>query len=156
MNQKGFTLIETLLYIALLAMLLSGVVVASYQLIDSARKIDSKNTTEQEGNFVIRKIDWALNGVTTITQPTAGAPYASTLDIVSNLGTHVVVRYNAGTRKIEMSENGAPYQPLTTVNASTTRLQFHYLASNGSALSGIEASSTIDVFVFYTKKYIRK
>lgn len=156
MYKQGFTLIETILYIALLGMLLSGVIVASYQLIDSTRKVDSKNITQQEGNFVIRKIDWALNGMTTVTNPIASVPYASTLDVVSNSATHVVIRFNSVTHKIEMSENGSAYQSLTTDAASTTAIQFHYIPRNGTAPAGMEASTTINGFVFYTKKYIRK
>lgn len=136
-------------------MLMSGAVVAAYQLVDAAHKTDTTNTTQEEGNFVVHKIDWTLNGITTITMPNASQPYARTLDVVSNNGTHVVVRFNTATRAIEMSEDSSEYTAITTSNASTTNLQFHYLSAVGSP-SGIEASTTIDGVVFYTKEYIRK
>ena len=155
LSQAGFTLIETLIYIALFSMCMSGVMGATFELIGSAQKSSGATITQEEGNFVLQKIHWALNGVTTNTLPNFAVPYSQSLDVVSNAGTHVVIRRNPGARVIEMSENGGAYTALTSDYASTTSLQFHFISGSGGAPVGIEASTTINGSIFYAKKYTR-
>ena len=56
---KGFTLIETIIYIALFSLIMSGTMLTTYQLISEAGHISSQNIVVQEGDFVVRKIHWA-------------------------------------------------------------------------------------------------
>jgi type II secretory pathway pseudopilin PulG len=56
---KGFTLIETLLYIALLSLLMSGILFAFYQVVESTGQISKLATAVAEGDFVQRKYRWA-------------------------------------------------------------------------------------------------
>ena len=156
MYTKGFTLIETILYIALFGLLMVGVVVASLQLIEAAQSDVIAQETELEGDFVLHKIGWALNGVTTNTVPNASEPYSSSLEVVSNNGMPIFIQYNAVTKKIEMSEYDREPEPITTDRAQVENIQFHYIKAEGVSPSGVEASTTINGVVFYTKRYIRK
>src|SRR4030042_506817 len=61
-SQAGFTLIESLLYIALFSIIIGGALVAVYQMIESSDAVSAKNIVEMEGSFLLRKIDWALTG----------------------------------------------------------------------------------------------
>ena len=58
--KKGFTLIETLIYIALFALLIGGGVGSAYSLIASSDRITTGAMLEQEGNFLLAKIGWML------------------------------------------------------------------------------------------------
>jgi hypothetical protein len=60
--QKGFTLIEALLYIALFAIVIGGGMVAVYQIIESTNRTSDKVMMLEEANFIQRKIEWALKG----------------------------------------------------------------------------------------------
>lgn len=61
-NKSGFTLIETVIYIALFAIIIGGGMVATYQIIEGTDKVKIKTTIEQEANFILRKIDGVLTG----------------------------------------------------------------------------------------------
>jgi type II secretory pathway pseudopilin PulG len=58
---KGFTLIETLLYIALLSMLLTGGVTTAFQLLKSTSTDSSQLASYDETVFVLQKISWVLS-----------------------------------------------------------------------------------------------
>ncbi len=60
MNKRGITLIETLIYIALFALLIGGGVSSAYTLIESSDKIGVRAMMEEEGNFLLAKIAWVL------------------------------------------------------------------------------------------------
>lgn len=150
-TKSGFTLLETIIYIALLGMIMSGALVTSYQLIDGASASDSKATIQEEGNFVLRKINWALTGVQSIATPISGCN--SVLSVSKYDGTNVAIRLSNG--KVEISESGVggTYLPITTENASTTCLRFGLV---GSSLNGLAATTTINGIDFSITKYIRK
>ncbi len=60
MNKRGVTLIETLIYIALFALLIGGGVSSAYSLIESSDRIGVHAMVEEEGNFLLAKINWAF------------------------------------------------------------------------------------------------
>jgi len=58
----GFTLIEVLMYIGFFTLLVGTLLGIAYQTIASTDQIDKKIQLSQEGDFLLRKIDWALAG----------------------------------------------------------------------------------------------
>ena len=65
--ESGFTLIETVVYVALLSILLSGAIVAAFSLSDGAAKNTETLQTKEEIAFIEDKIGWALMNATSIT-----------------------------------------------------------------------------------------
>ncbi len=65
-TQKGFTLIETLIYITLFTIVIGGGMVAAYQIIQAANASQNYIALQEEANFLLRKIDWTMSGVTQI------------------------------------------------------------------------------------------
>lgn len=63
---RGFTLIEVIIYIALFGILMAGAVVATYQLIDGGARNQRDVTIQEEGTFLIRKINWTLTSVASV------------------------------------------------------------------------------------------
>ncbi len=68
-NENGFTLIETILYILLFSVIIVGGMAGAYQVIQSTDSTSSKTILEQDANFILRKMDWALSGATTLATP---------------------------------------------------------------------------------------
>jgi Tfp pilus assembly protein PilV len=60
-KQEGFTLIETLIYIAFFAVLVGSLLGITFQTIDNSARLSKKITIQQEANFILRKIEWAIN-----------------------------------------------------------------------------------------------
>lgn len=64
--QKGFTLIEVLIYVVLLSLIIGGSLGITSQILKASGQNSGKLATQQEANFVLQKIDWALTGATTL------------------------------------------------------------------------------------------
>jgi type II secretory pathway pseudopilin PulG len=157
---RGFTLIESIIYLALLSFIMTSVLLTVFMLMQSGAKLDTKTATQDEGNFVMRKLDWVFGSVSSIGTPPAGyldcvsvAPGATCLSFTQYDVTTVQVRLNSG--KIEMKENNNAngWLPLTTDNVKVSDLGF--MRISGSPL-GIEASTTINGITFTTRKYLRQ
>ena len=151
MYKKGFTLIETVIYIALFTILMGGALITSYNLIEGSESAQVKATIQEEGNFVLRKLNWALSGLSSVNTPTFG--YSENLGVTKIGPVQIDVRLEAGN--IEIREGSGPYVPITTANVEVSTLQFHFLPG-GAGPDGIEASTTISGVTFYTKKYLRQ
>lgn len=61
-KQSGFTLIETLLYVVLFSFIMVGTLISIYGIMGSSARNKTKAMIEEEGSFIIGKIDWALTG----------------------------------------------------------------------------------------------
>lgn len=60
-NNAGFTLIETVVYIGLFAILLAGVFVSAFNIIESGGKNQTRLVMKEEGYFILNKINWAIS-----------------------------------------------------------------------------------------------
>ncbi len=159
---RGFTLIEAVVYFALLGLIMTGALLTTYTMLESAGKTSGSNTVEEEGNFVVRKIDWALNGssaTAAITAPAVGS-YGSKLAVTRTDGKHILMRQVG--KEIQISEDGGTtYLPITSSNTTVGSLQFYHAAGAGGAPEGVVASTTLAnayaaTTTFSTTRYFRK
>jgi len=60
-SQLGFTLIEMLVYTALFGLVFSGLLSACFALIENLDASKTKAIVQQEGDFILAKIDWAAD-----------------------------------------------------------------------------------------------
>lgn len=157
---RGFTLIEAIVYIALLALIMTGAVAASYQLLSSSASLNAKNTVGEEGNFVLRKLHWALSDMSSA--PTIGGSGCSqTISILkSGFGTNPVeFRRNTSVTPniIEMREGGTGgYTAVTTGNVSASCLKSQTIPATGTGPAGVTATTTINGLDFVVTKYLRQ
>jgi len=129
--QKGFTLIETIIYIALLAFIIGAGVSSAYYLIDSSVKGENDVNTIAEAEFLLRKIDWAMTG-------------ANSVDVGQ--------MFDLSSNRVRISvDGGLSHVYLTSSSTKVTGLDFILLSPDG-----ITASTTIDGKHFEVTKYIRK
>ncbi len=144
--KNGFTLIEAIIYIALFSILIGGALVATYQLMQGADSLNSKKTLQEEGNFVLRKLDWALTGVKSFS-----IPNSRQIIITKDTGDTVEIKLLNNT--IQMRENLGTFASTTTSNLIVNNLQFQSIGTNPL---GIIATTTINGVDFVITKYIRK
>lgn len=111
--QKGFTLIETLIYIVLLSVILGASLGISSQILTTSGKNGGKIATQQEADFVLRKIDWALTGAIT---GSVNVPNSSRLEAKN--GTLIFI-FDNSTGVLSLNSI-----PLNTSNAKITALIF--------------------------------
>ncbi len=150
--KKGFTLIETLIYIALFGLLLSAGFSTVYYLIQGADKNSSKGIIQNEGNFVSKKFDWIFSSMTSVNKQGSGCNQSLTVNRSSS-PHQIDVQRNISSSTVEISENGGSFFPITTINASTTCLQFQVIAGSNP---GVIATTTLNGMDFVVTKYLRK
>lgn len=66
MNERGFTLLETLIYIALFSVLMTGALITVYELLLSSEYNRMHISIQEEGTFIQRKLNWAFKGATDV------------------------------------------------------------------------------------------
>ncbi len=147
---RGFTLIETIVYMSILSFIMTGTVLSMYSLFSGTESHTQLIASQDAGFFVMRKIESVLENQTTVHIPSFG--YSPSLEITTHDNTAIEIR-RTGTR-IEVRRGGVngSYVPLTSDQTSVTNLGFRYLPAPAE---GIEASTTIDGIVFETRVYER-
>lgn len=61
------TLIETAIYLALFSLFMTGAVITSWQIIETIEHNKNEIMIQEEGTFLVHKMQWALTGATTAT-----------------------------------------------------------------------------------------
>ncbi len=129
-NDKGFTLIEIIIYVALLSLTIGFILTGVYQILDSKTGALARTSVEEEANFLMKKIKWAMAGVNTINQPAAAA--TSTILSVNkfNFSANPVAISLSGSN-INISYAGNPTVILNSEDVAVKNLVFENI-SNGS------------------------
>ena len=72
-ESNGFTLIETMVYLAIYSIIMTGTLLSVYAIFGSSARNQTKALAQEEGSFLVAKIDWALTGTQTISSPAMNA-----------------------------------------------------------------------------------
>ncbi len=139
--QKGFTLIETIIYLALFSILFNGVLMSAYTFIISAEQISAQVTSENESAFIVRKINTLLASANTIIKPTPDTT-GDTLIFSTYAGNEYTINANDGM--VKLSKDANPEIPLTSERITfDTFSVIHRSAQDGTPRS-VEYSFTVD------------
>ena len=117
-----------------------------------------KNTVQEEGNFVIRKFNWAMNNAS------AFSISGSELTINKHDGTKVDICLDSEKIKIWKGSGSVPscsnvaFLPITTDNVQVIDLQFTSVGTDPLGVSMLAKIKTINTspLDFTITKYIRK
>lgn len=155
--RRGFTLIETIIYLALFSILMAGILSSVYILFESSDRNQSKATLQEEKEYLLGKINWALNGAQTISTPAANAS-GSFLSAIKYDTTATQV----GISGTNMTFNGVT---LNNSNVKVTNLTFIHTYAGGANPESLEAGFTLSIGtpngmtisqIASTTRYIRK
>jgi type II secretory pathway pseudopilin PulG len=166
-KKRGFTLIETVTYLALFAILMGGGVVTAYAMFESAGRNQAKSILQDEGDFLIGKIEWALSGVQTISSPPldfAAPTQSSILQVARFDGSSLTLSVAGDALQIQ---NSSSTYPLNNSGVQVSNLIFTHRAANGNGIDpeSITASFTLSTRAengmpleqdFSTVKYLRR
>jgi type II secretory pathway pseudopilin PulG len=114
-KETGFTLIETIIYSAIVSMAIAATLFIVYQIIDSRYKILARVEVEEEAQFLMGKVKWVLSSIDKINTPSLGATssvlsvdklnFLSNPVILSASGTDVFISYGANASSAINSES---------------------------------------------------
>jgi type II secretory pathway pseudopilin PulG len=150
---RGFTLVETVIYIGLFGIMFSGIFMSMYPLFTNADRLSRNIATEGETAFVLAKIRYALaHGVVdashTVTSP---APGTSSSTLIVKNGSTELFRVNEDTTNVfctpprvcavlTYSEDGDPPRPLNAERVSLTDFSVTHVAPVGEVPRYVEVN----------------
>ncbi|MEK7569737.1 MAG: prepilin-type N-terminal cleavage/methylation domain-containing protein [Patescibacteria group bacterium] len=141
-NNQGFTLVEVVIYVALFAIIIGGLIVTAYYLWQSASTTGGKVAAGEEINFVLKKLDWTLTGAEGDTVSTSSGELSFENPNISP--DEIILRRDGD--KIEMATGSNVYN-LTSDNVKVESFDFSYDSPKRTvtvsfALSGIASTFT--------------
>lgn len=172
--RRAFTIIETLIYLGLFSILIGGAVVGAFNIFQSAGREQTHAILQEDGNFIIGKIQWAVSGAQSVNQPGGGLSGSQlVVNKVTGLdanGQPVITTVTmtwVGNTDLQIQDGSVPVENLNGVNVKVTRLGFlHTLASgNGIDPESVTASTTLTALTpngqtisedFSTTVYVRR
>lgn len=140
---KGFTLVEIIIYAALVSLMAEFAIFSMNQIIGNNNLVRSKIEVEEEMNFTLQKINWALSGASAINQPAAGA--TSTILSVNkiNFSQNPIV-FDLNGNNVRLSKGGSGFSELNNQKVSVSRLVFEHLAASANAPEAIKTTIAIN------------
>lgn len=93
---KGFTLIETLVYLALFALIVGGVVASAYALFETSGYNQTASMVLEEQGFVLARFARVVEAAQSIDSPAAGAS-GPAMTVTTYDGTMVTMAGSGGT-----------------------------------------------------------
>lgn len=132
---RGVTLIETIIYLALFAIIIVGLVLAAYGLLENVGRTQSRAMMQEEEMYVLAKIQGVLGRAETVTLPAA-----------ETSGKTLTLRtYNSESVSVNESGNAVLFNGVVLNNTNVTihNLVFIHTYRGGSEPESIEAGFTI-------------
>lgn len=150
-TSRGFTLIETVVYLGLFSILMGGLIVSAFYLVDAGGKGAERIALQEQGTFVARKLAYAVSG----------ASEAS----VSSAGTLILVRPDLPTSEDPLTfsvSEGVMYLargtrdplPLTSSRYRVENVAMSVTHTQGEAAK-VTVSYTVEGIPFFFEAYLR-
>lgn len=140
---QGFTLIEVLLYSAIVSIFLVAALGATYQLIQAQGRAEERSRLAQDKQFALQKIEWLLRNVEAINTPTSGNSGASlSVDMAGYAYNPFVLSENGGVLELV---SGATTTQLTHFVNTITSLNFEHQNLGGTSAIHVTAKIENDV-----------
>lgn len=98
-NHRGFTLVETVLYIGLFGILFSGIFISIYPLFTNAERLTRASTIESESAFILAKIRYILSNTITSSEGIVVTPNSG------NTAHELLITNVSENKKFHVSED---------------------------------------------------
>lgn len=156
-GEQGFTLIEVLVYMALVAFIIGGTLLAVFQIIQASSVAAKDLTLESEANFLLRKLSWAFNGDVIINLPATGS-LGSVLSLTKIDYANNPVVFDISGHSIRIKEGicaGCIFHELNSDYVNVASLSFEHLSAVNGRPEGARVSFKLNNKPFEFLKYFR-
>ncbi|GEM_PF-6606722 len=153
-NKLGFTLIETIIYIALTSLLIGGMLTGAYELIRSSDILERKMNADAEAHFLEMKLEWAFSNSAGVVLPVEGSSgTVLSVNKINFIENPIVIDLDLGNIRLRRAL-GEP-AVLNSENVTVTDLRFDHLSSVGGQPPAIKVSFKINMTPFEMIRYLR-
>ena len=158
-NFKGFTLIETIIYLGLFAIVIGGGMIAAYSIIQGTDANNNQVIVQEEGNFLLRKLDWALTGATAVTVPnqdtTLNVTKGGATLIFDLSGGNLTLDRGSGAAQLNTSSSAITLTPSSHLFTKTVTAGEPDAITANFTISSVSAGRTFSQS-FTTTRYLRQ
>ena len=144
---NGFTLLETVVYIALLAILIGGGMIGVFNILEGSGRTRQSMYREQEAYFITRKIDAVISEATSIDEPDVSSASTTSGQLTVQAGAETIVINHSG-EEILLTRDGTPYE-LNDALVPATALSFYW----NNASNTIVTTFTLDDHPYSVSNY---
>ncbi|XOU94295.1 MAG: PilW family protein [Candidatus Kerfeldbacteria bacterium] len=142
-QQQGITMIETLVYLALVSGILLAATSFAWNIINNRTKAFSIQEVEQNGRFITQKIAGVIKEANAITFPLVGNT-ASNLDLEMNDGGTQTISINLNGDDLEWQEDAGPTVLLNSNQVRITSMDFVNMSSTNNRTQNIKLVMIIE------------
>lgn len=142
-NQKGFTILEMLLYVSICSVLLLSLSLFLTTLFGARIKHQSIADVNQQGAQVMQLLTETIRNAESIQTPTVGAT-SPTLSVTVSDGLLSPTIFSVSSGTVMISEGGGPNILLTNSHVTVSNFLFKNISSASSSDRTIQISYTID------------
>lgn len=132
-QQSGYTLIELLLYVAILGMLLTAVVGFLGTATDARVKNQTISEVNDQGAAVMGYIAQTVRNASSISAPTTGGVAAASLTLVVPTASLSPTIFSLSGTTLQVKEGVAAAVPLTNSEIQISNLSFKNLTRSGTS-----------------------
>ena len=142
-KNRGFTLLEVLIYAALVALIIGGISYTLFTLITTSKIANDKVVVEEEANFILKKFDWVLAGYQTINSPASGSSGATLSVNKFNFLPNPIV-FDVSSGNLRITKGLLPSVTLNSSRITVSNPVFTHIAANGSGPDAVKAAFDIN------------
>lgn len=125
-DKNGFTLLELILYMALVAMMMSYLTPMAWNMILGSKKVVTQQELSTQARFVAERIKYEIRNARDITAVTSNS---ITLIASDSSRNPVIIDRDATTKKIRIKLGAAPYVNLNSADTDVESLTFSNYSS---------------------------
>lgn len=157
-TMSGTSLVEAMIYIAILVVLFSGIVRGVFMLSNSYRNVKTYRSIESSAVSSMERMVREIRNATDINagQTSYGISAGSlSLNGTNASGTAYTVRFFASSSRLYLEENSTNVGPLTPSNVIVSNLTFRHFSTSTSEAVKIEMtiSSASSSSVYFSKNF---
>jgi len=152
----GFTLIETIIYVALFGLMIGGLFISLLQIYYNTNDLRGTVAVEEEINFTIRKMDSLMNDIRNLEGDDVpdGPDGGTSVSFVKSFDPSMAVEINLDGTRIEVCIDGN-CGFITSANITVDNLIFKEIPPGIKSPRGIETDLVINGRAVGLKKYLR-
>src|SRR3989344_5232647 len=143
-DNRGFSLLEVLIYSGIITGFITFTILSAYQMIEYGGRLEKQRELNENQRFLVQKLHWALSNVQTVNSPALGGTGATLSVDKIGFGSNPIV-IDAVNGAVRMSLGGGASVTLNNRFASTTNLIFDYQNFYGEGIMKVTADLSNDV-----------